>query len=113
MNELRRDVERLAGMDEPPRDEAREALGRLLDALEAGQVRAAEPTTDGWRAVDWVKRGILLGFRLGVNRSSHVPPVFHFRDRDTFPTLDPERLGGDVRIVPGGVPSYANNTSKL
>ena len=43
----------------------------LRSALEAGEVRAAEPdaaTPSGWRVNAWVKRGILLGFRLGVTR---------------------------------------------
>jgi 2,3,4,5-tetrahydropyridine-2-carboxylate N-succinyltransferase len=102
VSELQQAIERLAAAPEPPRDEARAVLDRLLAALESGAVRAAQPEGDGWRAVDWVKRGILMGFRLGVNRESAAPPVFHFRDRDTFPTLDPARLGGDVRIVPGG-----------
>jgi 2,3,4,5-tetrahydropyridine-2-carboxylate N-succinyltransferase len=92
-------VERLSCLEEPPRDEARRVLGQFLEALERGVVRAAEPGPAGWRAVKWVKRGILLGFRLGTNRAEDVPPVFHFRDRDTFPTLGP---GRGVRIVPGG-----------
>ena len=74
----------------------------LLDALESGQVRAAEPEGDRWRVNGWVKRGILLGFRVGVNVETHVPPVFHFRDRDTFPTMAAVSAGRNVRIVPGG-----------
>ena len=101
-SELCDEIERLAAMDEPPRDAARAALERLLTALEAGEVRAAEPTTVGWNTVAWVKRGILLGFRLGGNTAQSVPPVFHFRDRDSFPTQDPTRGPRDVRIVPGG-----------
>ena len=40
----------------------------LRAALEAGTLRAAEPDASlplGWRVNAWVKRGILLGFRLG------------------------------------------------
>ncbi|MGH8311175.1 MAG: hypothetical protein ACRETX_15430, partial [Steroidobacteraceae bacterium] len=40
---------------------ARDAVNELLDALEAGAVRAAVPDGNGgWRAVEWVKLGILL-----------------------------------------------------
>jgi len=102
LTELGRTIERLSALDAPPRDEALEALERLLAALEAGAVRAAEPHDDGWRAVDWVKRGILMGFRLGSNHATNLDPVFHFRDRDTFPTQNPAVSGRDVRIVPGG-----------
>lgn len=100
--DLRQSVERLCRTPEPPADEARSVLRRLLEALEEGSVRAAEPGPDGWCAVAWVKGGILLGFRLGANRAAAIPPVFHFRDRDTFPTQDPTRGPRDVRIVPGG-----------
>lgn len=41
----------------------------LLDALEAGEVRAAEPTADGWVVHAWVKQGIL-----DIFRSSEVVP---------------------------------------
>ncbi len=41
----------------------------LRSALESGAVRAAGPdpaAATGWRVNAWVKRGILLGFRLGA-----------------------------------------------
>ncbi len=44
------------------------AFLQLRDALEAGTLRSAEPDSEaptGWRVNAWVKRGILLGFRLG------------------------------------------------
>jgi len=39
-------------------------LAEFLDALEAGDVRAAEKQGDEWVANEWVKRGILLNFGL-------------------------------------------------
>jgi 2,3,4,5-tetrahydropyridine-2-carboxylate N-succinyltransferase len=98
---LKEVIERLAAAVEPDRDTSRAAVGSLLDALEAGTVRAAEPTPDGWMVNGWVKRGLLLAFRCGVNVSIDAPP-FHFRDRDTLPTQDPARGGRNVRVVPGG-----------
>ena len=76
----------------------------LLDALERGDVRAARRDAEGaWRAVPWVKRGILLGFRFGsvIDMSPAGPSPFRFFDKHTFPTqaLTP---GNGVRIVPGG-----------
>jgi len=73
-----------------------------------GSVRAAEknPTSGEWRAVPWVKRGILLGFRVGAIvdmslRSATDGIGFSFFDKDTYP---PRRLtsADGVRIVPGG-----------
>jgi 2,3,4,5-tetrahydropyridine-2-carboxylate N-succinyltransferase len=98
-DDLRRTIERLSAEDAPSRAEARAAVEALLDALERGEVRAAEPRDGGWEVQAWVKRGILLGFRVADDASVDVPPVFHFRDRDLFGTVTP---GAGVRIVPGG-----------
>ena len=94
-----------AGHAVPP--EAEQLVGTLLDALERGEVRAAERDADGrWNAVAWVKRGILLGFRVGriVEMSiggHHGEPRFAFFDKHTFPP-QPLVVSGGVRIVPGG-----------
>ena len=103
---LRERIELLAATppgQSAPRESAG-VIGALLDALERGEVRAAERDAGGnWRAVAWVKRGILLGFRVGriVDMSPDAGSPFHFVDKDTYPTqpMPPER---GVRIVPGG-----------
>jgi 2,3,4,5-tetrahydropyridine-2-carboxylate N-succinyltransferase len=92
----------------PLPNDARAVIESLLDALEKGTVRAAakDPGTGEWRAVPWVKRGILLGFRVGAIVDMSVPSAngragFSFFDKDTYP---PRRLtsADGVRIVPGG-----------
>jgi len=82
------------------------ALFQLFkNALNAGQVRAAErdaSTGTGWRVNPWVKKGILLGFRMGGVVDMSVDPVRQpFLDKATYPVkrLTPE---SGVRIVPGG-----------
>jgi 2,3,4,5-tetrahydropyridine-2-carboxylate N-succinyltransferase len=78
---------------------------RLKSALNEGRVRAAEPcpeTRTGWRVNAWVKKGILLGFRMGAVVDMSVDSVRQpFFDKSTFPV---KRFGErrDVRIVPGG-----------
>ena len=98
LDALRSDLDAHA---DAPGPGARAAFDRLLDALEAGDVRAADRGEDGvWRANGWVKRGILLGFRLGeiVDLSGDE---FAFFDKDTYPI---QRFGleAGVRVVPGG-----------
>lgn len=83
-------------------ERAREAVDALLTLLEQGRVRAAERVADGsWRPVPWVKRGILIGFRVGRDVKQAGAPPFYFRDRDTFPARDASSAAS-VRIVPGG-----------
>ena len=88
---------------EPLASEAESVVERLLSALERGDLRAAERADDGvWRAVPWVKQGILLAFRAGrlVEMSPPDSP-FHFFDKHTFPTQALDASHG-VRVVPGG-----------
>lgn len=71
-------------------------------ALNRGEVRAAEKTADGkWLVNSWVKQGLLLGFRMGVIADVSTGDNFKFFDKDTYPTR-PTTIGDNVRIVPGG-----------
>ena len=57
-------------------------------ALNEGRVRAAEPdpaTRTGWRVNAWVKKGILLGFRMGGVIDMSVDSIRQpFFDKSTF-----------------------------
>jgi 2,3,4,5-tetrahydropyridine-2,6-dicarboxylate N-succinyltransferase len=100
VSDLATTIDALAGASSVPAS-AREAVDALFDVLEAGTIRAAVREADGrWTAVPWVKRGILLAFRVGVLVSEQVGP-FAFIDKDTLParTLT---LADGVRIVAGG-----------
>ena len=77
---------------------------RLLAALETGAVRAAQrdEETGDWHVNRWVKRGILLGFRLGrIVRLADAGPLTFF-DNDTVPLQQIDGPARSVRIVPGG-----------
>lgn len=82
-------------------DAARDAVERLLAALSDGSVRAASVDEGGWRAVEWVKAGILLAFRIG-RTEKYVGPAQEFFDRDTLPLRRTLGVRENVRIVPGG-----------
>jgi 2,3,4,5-tetrahydropyridine-2,6-dicarboxylate N-succinyltransferase len=74
-------------------------------ALNAGKYRAAEPDATaptGWRVNAWVKKGILLGFRLGQIVDMSIDPQRQpFLDKATYPVKQFGTQSG-VRIVPGG-----------
>ena len=78
---------------------------KFKDALNSGEIRAAEPdpaTPSGWRVNGWVKKGILLGFRMGGVVDMSVNPVRQpFFDKATYPVKNFTATSG-VRIVPGG-----------
>jgi 2,3,4,5-tetrahydropyridine-2-carboxylate N-succinyltransferase len=83
--------------------EAIDAFTALRNALERGDLRAAEPdpaSPTGWRVNAWVKRGILLGFRLGQLVEMNGEPLT-FVDKATYPARRFSVEDG-VRLVPGG-----------
>ena len=84
--------------------ESEAAFFELRAALESGQLRAAEPDPSlplGWRVNAWVKRGILLGFRIGT-MIEMGGSTLRFIDKHTYPVRRFE-VGDGVRVVPGGV----------
>jgi 2,3,4,5-tetrahydropyridine-2,6-dicarboxylate N-succinyltransferase len=103
---LQADIERL--FDEKPAvyDDCHFRLfAEFKTALNEGRVRAAEPDSSartGWRVNAWVKKGILLGFRMGgvvdLSVDSERQPFF---DKSTYPVKHFTAQSG-VRIVPGG-----------
>jgi 2,3,4,5-tetrahydropyridine-2-carboxylate N-succinyltransferase len=101
MQSLRAEVERLAALGEVERDpQARATFLQFREELTAGKIRAAEKRDGQWVANAWVKRGILLGFRLG-ELAEMRDPVLSFVDKDTFPARQ-FTVNDRVRVVPGG-----------
>ena len=99
-------VERL--FDEAPAHYEEEHQWLFRDfkaALNRGEIRAAEPdasTKSGWRANAWVKKGILLGFRMGAITDMSIDAAKQpFFDKSTYPVRAFASSDG-VRIVPGG-----------
>src|SRR5262249_17673659 len=84
------------------RQQALEVFYQFKAALNAGQIRAASRRSGGqWEVHTWVKRGILLGFRLGGMVDYSIDDNFRYFDKETYPT---KRLtiSDGVRVVPGG-----------
>jgi 2,3,4,5-tetrahydropyridine-2-carboxylate N-succinyltransferase len=85
--------------------EAAEEAVRLLDI---GAVRVAEKTSEGWIVHEWVKKAILLYFRLRRSEPVEVGP---FRYLDKVPLKrNFEELG--VRVVPPAVARYGSFLSE-
>jgi len=104
-SKLEREIERhfAAGAAAVGDERAMAAFVALRGAIECGEVRAAEPDAaapTGWRVNAWVKRGILLGFRLGGLEEARAG-VLSFVDKRTYPTRTFISSDG-VRVVPGG-----------
>jgi 2,3,4,5-tetrahydropyridine-2,6-dicarboxylate N-succinyltransferase len=82
----------------------RHAFEVFRHRLNQGAIRAAEPDPSqptGWRVNAWVKKGILLGFRMGAVVEMRPAGPLQFFDKDTYP-LRAVSSTDCVRIVPGG-----------
>lgn len=74
---------------------------RFLELLDKGIVRTVEQINGQWTVNAWVKKGILLGFRLGKLKAVRKAEPFSYLDKHTYPVK--HFLATDnVRIVPGG-----------
>jgi 2,3,4,5-tetrahydropyridine-2,6-dicarboxylate N-succinyltransferase len=80
-------------------------FARFKQALNAGQIRSAEPDASaktGWRVNAWVKKGILLGMRMGTVVDMSIDSARQpWIDKATWP-VKKFSLDSGVRIVPGG-----------
>src|SRR5438128_1776598 len=95
-------IERLLTLPaEDARREGLEVVDELRRGLNSGEFRAAEKTSSGWKTNIWVKRGILLAFRIGLVDDRSVPGEFYFFDKDTLPAKK-LTLSSGIRVVPGG-----------
>ncbi len=75
-------------------------LDAFLDALEAGAVRAAEQSSDGWEANEWVKQGVLLNFSLRETQQREYGDVGY---HDVLPLRSTEDIGErGTRNTPDG-----------
>src|SRR5215469_13103062 len=81
----------------------RPALGQVIDLLESGEQRVAEPDGSGWKVNQWLKKAVLLYFRINQNRVVDGGPAMAF---DKVPLRFAHGSGGELqnlgaRVVPG------------
>ncbi len=90
----------------------REAVDSVIDDLDAGRLRVAEKRGSEWIVHQWIKKAVLLSFRLRDNRRMGFEPpagveaAFQFYDKvqTKFADWDEERFRrAGVRVVPPAV----------
>jgi 2,3,4,5-tetrahydropyridine-2-carboxylate N-succinyltransferase len=101
---LEKDIESLYSKTHLTKKESAKALAsfsELVKLLNKGKVRAAEKKDGVWRANEWVKKGILLGFRSGKLKDASINKDFRYFDKHTL-KLKSIKLSDNIREVPGG-----------
>jgi len=88
----------------------REAVEEVIAGLDAGRLRVAEKSGGEWVTHQWIKKAVLLSFRLNDNVASHAGPLTFFDKVETkFSPLEAAALReSGVRIVPPAVARHGS-----
>ena len=84
------------------------AIRSLIDRLDKGELRVAEPHSDGWQVNEWIKKGVILYFPI-QQMEIHEVGIFEFHDKIP-PKRNYKSLG--VRVVPPAVARHGAFVSK-
>jgi 2,3,4,5-tetrahydropyridine-2-carboxylate N-succinyltransferase len=85
-----------------------QAIKDVIEEVDKGRLRTAEPVSDGWQVNEWVKQAILLYFGIQQMETFTLPP-FEFYDKMKLKSNYKE-LG--VRAVPHAVARYGAYLAK-
>ena len=86
----------------------KEAVRTIVDLLDKGELRVAEPTTKGWQVNEWVKKAVVMYFPIQTMETIEVGP-FEFHDKIPLKTGYAEK---GIRAVPHAVARHGAYISK-
>lgn len=89
-------------------EETRKAIASVIEALDKGEIRVAQPDGDKWIVNQWVKKAVLMYFPIAQMETIEVGP-FEFYDKIPL-KKNFEQLG--VRVVPHGIARYGSFLAK-
>ena len=86
----------------------KEAIRTIVNLLDTGDLRVAEPTADGWQVNEWVKKAVVMYFPIQTMKTIEVGP-FEFHDKIPLKTGYAEK---GIRVVPHAVARHGAYISK-
>jgi len=87
---------------------SKEVIEAVVNLVDQGYLRTAEPTENGWKVNEWVKKAVVLYFPTNDMKTTEVGP-FEFHDKIPLKTGYKEK---GVRIVPHAIARYGAYISK-
>ena len=87
---------------------SKDAIRSVVEMLDKGSLRVAEPAEGGWKVNEWVKKAVILYFPIQQMETIEVGP-FEFHDKIKL-KKNYKELG--VRVVPHAVARYGAFLSK-
>jgi 2,3,4,5-tetrahydropyridine-2-carboxylate N-succinyltransferase len=88
--------------------DTQKAIREVVDQLDKGQRRVAEPSGDGWKVNEWIKKAVILYFPIQQMETIEVGP-FEFHDKIAL-KRNYKSLG--VRVVPHAIARHGSYLSK-
>ncbi|BDX37929.1 2,3,4,5-tetrahydropyridine-2,6-dicarboxylate N-succinyltransferase [Tenuifilaceae bacterium CYCD] len=109
MNSLQRIVEQAWDNRELlSKKEVRKIVEKVVELLDKGEVRVAEPTENGWIVNEWVKKAVIMYFPIREMSTIEIGPLeFH----DKIPLKSNYKQLG-VRVVPHAIARYGSYLAK-
>ena len=85
-----------------------DAIRKVIDLLDAGELRVAEPVNDGWQVNEWVKKAVVLYFPIQKMETLEVG-IFEYHDKIPLKSGYKEK---GIRVVPHAVARHGSYISK-
>lgn len=89
-------------------ESVKNAIRQVVDDLDKGKIRVAEPTSDGWQVNEWIKKAVIMYFPIQKMETIEVGP-FEFHDKIALKSNYKE-LG--VRVVPHAIARYGSHVAR-
>lgn len=89
-------------------DNTKAAIRQVVELLDKGKLRVAEPGTDGWKINEWVKKGVIMYFPIQQMEVMEAGPMEFY---DKIPLKKNFKELG-VRVVPHGIARYGSYVAK-
>ena len=88
--------------------ETQDTIHKVIDLIDSGELRVAEPTSDGWQVNEWVKKAVVLLFPISKMETIECGPL-EFHDKIKLKTGYKEK---GIRVVPHAVARHGAYISK-
>ncbi len=89
-------------------EQHQQAIRKVVELLDAGTLRVAQPVAEGWQVNEWVKKAVILYFPICQMQTIEVGP-FEFHDKIPLKTGYQEK---GVRVVPHGIARHGSFLNK-
>ncbi|MEM6721154.1 MAG: 2,3,4,5-tetrahydropyridine-2,6-dicarboxylate N-succinyltransferase [Bacteroidota bacterium] len=89
-------------------EDTQAAIRNVIDLLDVGELRVAEPTTEGWQVNEWVKKAVVLYFPIQKMETLEAG-IFEFHDKIPLKRGYKEK---GIRVVPHAIARHGAYVSK-